>query len=67
MEKLFLKISQYSQENTSAILRILQYCEIFKNTYFEKYPQRLLLNLQSTSTISQWITQMFEETSVKHM
>ena len=29
MKKLFLRISQYSQENTS------EYCKIFKNNYFE--------------------------------
>ena len=33
IKKLFSKISQYSQENNS------EYCEIFKNTYFEEYLQ----------------------------
>ena len=33
IKKLFSKISQYSQENNC------EYCEIFKNTYFEEYLQ----------------------------
>ena len=36
--KLFLKISQYSQENTFAGVSY-EYCEIFKNSFFYRTPR----------------------------
>ena len=47
MEKLFLKITQYSQENTCGVsfqqkeiatqVFSCEYCKIFKKTYFEEH------------------------------
>ena len=47
MKKLFLKITQYSQENTCGVffqqkevatqVFSCEYCKIFKKTYFEDY------------------------------
>ena len=53
VKKVFLKISQNSQENTCARVSFLiklqarlssEHCEIFKNTYFEEYLLRTLVS-----------------------
>ena len=73
-EELFVKISQYPQENTCVGVAFwtlwkrdwqvffCEYCEIFKNTYFKKHPRTTGSEDTPTLMLSYEICEIFKNT-----
>ena len=60
IKKLFLKNSQYLQEKTSVGVFFCEYCEIFKNTYFEEH-LRTALSAHSTAKTYRTLPNIYDE------